>query len=72
MVQSLAKVLCMFIGLSRSRGFGFITFKQAESVDDVQKDRPHNIDGRDVETKRAMPREVSAQNKISARMNCIA
>jgi len=28
-------------------------------VDDAQKARPHNIDGKTVETKRAMPREVS-------------
>jgi len=41
----------------RSRGFGFIKFKSRESVDDVQKARPHKIDDRDVETKRAMPRD---------------
>lgn len=41
----------------RSRGFGFIKYKLKESVDDVQKDRPHKIDDRDVETKRAMPRD---------------
>jgi len=29
-----------------------------EMVDDAQKARPHHIDGRDVEVKRAMPREV--------------
>ena len=27
-------------------------------VDDVQKARPHKIDGKTVETKRAMPKEV--------------
>jgi len=27
-------------------------------VDDAQKARPHKIDGKTVETKRAMPREV--------------
>jgi len=41
----------------RSRGFGFIKYKTKESVDDVQKARPHKIDDRDVETKRAMPRD---------------
>lgn len=41
----------------RSRGFGFVTFKEMEMVDDAQKARPHHIDGRDVEVKRAMPRE---------------
>jgi len=41
----------------RSRGFGFIKYKTKDSVDDVQKARPHKIDDRDVETKRAMPRD---------------
>lgn len=44
----------------RSRGFGFITYKEMEMVDDAQKARPHHIDQRDVEVKRAMPREVSS------------
>lgn len=47
--------------LRRSRGFGFIKYKDTESVDNVQKARPHKIDDRDVETKRAMPRDVSYQ-----------
>lgn len=41
----------------RSRGFGFIKYKSKESVDEVQKARPHKIDDRDVESKRAMPRD---------------
>jgi heterogeneous nuclear ribonucleoprotein A1/A3 len=41
----------------RSRGFGFITYKEMEMVDEAQKARPHRIDHRDVEVKRAMPRE---------------
>jgi len=41
----------------RSRGFGFIKYKAKESIDEVQKARPHKIDDRDVETKRAMPRD---------------
>lgn len=42
----------------RSRGFGFITYKEAGMVDEAQGNRPHKIDGREVESKRAMPREV--------------
>lgn len=42
----------------RSRGFGFITYKDADGIDQAQANRPHNIDNREVETKRAMPREV--------------
>lgn len=42
----------------RSRGFGFITYSESKMVDDAMANRPHNIDGRVVETKRAVPREV--------------
>ncbi|XP_035829176.1 heterogeneous nuclear ribonucleoprotein 87F isoform X4 [Aplysia californica] len=41
----------------RSRGFGFITYKEVAMLDEAQRNRPHTIDGRDVETKRAMPRD---------------
>lgn len=41
----------------RSRGFGFVAFSQAYMVDEAQKSRPHKIDGRSVDTKRAVPRE---------------
>uniref|UniRef100_A0A023F2X3 Putative rna-binding protein musashi/mrna cleavage and polyadenylation factor i complex n=4 Tax=Triatoma TaxID=30075 RepID=A0A023F2X3_TRIIF len=40
----------------RSRGFGFITYSHGHMVDDAQANRPHRIDGRTVETKRAVPR----------------
>lgn len=42
----------------RSRGFGFITYSKSHMLDDAQAARPHKLDGREVETKRAMPREV--------------
>ena len=45
--------------MHRSRGFGFITFKEMEMLDEAQKARPHRIDEKDVEVKRAMPREVN-------------
>lgn len=45
----------------RSRGFGFITYKNAHMVDDAQSARPHKIDGREVEPKRAVPREDSGK-----------
>jgi heterogeneous nuclear ribonucleoprotein A1/A3 len=41
----------------RSRGFGFITYSRAHMVDDAQNDRPHKVDGRVVEPKRAVPRQ---------------
>lgn len=43
---------------TRSRGFGFITYAKASMVDDAMANRPHKIDNREVETKRAVPRDV--------------
>ncbi|XP_067858191.1 heterogeneous nuclear ribonucleoproteins A2/B1-like isoform X2 [Heptranchias perlo] len=45
----------------RSRGFGFVTFTSAEEVDDAMAARPHKIDGRVVEPKRAVAREESGK-----------
>lgn len=42
----------------RSRGFGFVTYKENDCVDEAQKHRPHVIDNKEVEAKRAVPREV--------------
>lgn len=42
----------------RSRGFGFVTYSESFMVDELMKNRPHIIDGRQVEPKRATPREV--------------
>lgn len=44
----------------KSRGFGFVTFKEASSVDSAQANRPHKIDGKEVDSKRAMPREETS------------
>ncbi|KAF2361727.1 RNA recognition motif domain [Trinorchestia longiramus] len=58
---------------NRSRGFGFVTFTSPDHVDAVQRARPHKVDGRLVETKRAMPRmETSSftpQNPFSDSAN---
>lgn len=40
----------------RSRGFGFITYTKSSSVNTAQENRPHIIDGKAVEAKRALPR----------------
>ncbi|CAF3252666.1 unnamed protein product [Rotaria sp. Silwood2] len=42
-----------------SRGFGFVTFDNSASVDAVMQARPHTLDNRVVEPKRAVPREAS-------------
>ncbi|EDW84083.1 uncharacterized protein Dwil_GK13335 [Drosophila willistoni] len=41
---------------NHSRGFAFVTYLSPESVENVQRARPHTIDNKDVETKRALPR----------------
>ncbi|XP_049623278.1 heterogeneous nuclear ribonucleoprotein A1-like [Suncus etruscus] len=43
----------------RSRGFGFVTYATVEEVDAVMNARPHKVDGRFVEPKRAISREDS-------------
>ncbi|XP_074599738.1 heterogeneous nuclear ribonucleoprotein A1-like 3 isoform X2 [Brevipalpus obovatus] len=50
----------------RSRGFGFITYSKATMVDEAQKARPHKVDGREVEPKRAVPREDSGKPEAQA------
>ncbi|XP_051939097.1 heterogeneous nuclear ribonucleoprotein A3 isoform X2 [Hippocampus zosterae] len=50
----------------RSRGFGFVTFSSMLEVDDAMKARPHKVDGRVVEPKRAVSREDS--NKPGAHL----
>lgn len=43
----------------RSRGFGFVTYSSVSEVDAAMDARPHKVDGRAVEPKRAVSREVS-------------
>ncbi|CAF0955264.1 unnamed protein product [Didymodactylos carnosus] len=44
-----------------SRGFGFVTFRDRSMVDDLMSQRPHLIDGRQTEPKRAMPRDEASR-----------
>uniref|UniRef100_A0A1A9VKJ8 RRM domain-containing protein n=1 Tax=Glossina austeni TaxID=7395 RepID=A0A1A9VKJ8_GLOAU len=49
----------------RSRGFGFITYKNATMVDKAQAARPHIVDGKSIDSKRALPRpEVSGDSTV--------
>ncbi|KAM4560619.1 heterogeneous nuclear ribonucleoprotein A3 isoform 2-T3 [Fundulus diaphanus] len=50
----------------RSRGFGFVTYSNVTEVDEAMKARPHKVDGRVVEPKRAVSREDS--NKPGAHL----
>uniref|UniRef100_A0A2K6SN01 RRM domain-containing protein n=1 Tax=Saimiri boliviensis boliviensis TaxID=39432 RepID=A0A2K6SN01_SAIBB len=45
----------------RSRGFGFVTYSYVEEVDAAMCARPHKVDGRVVEPKRAVSREDSVK-----------
>ncbi|KAK6471229.1 heterogeneous nuclear ribonucleoprotein A1-like isoform X3 [Huso huso] len=45
----------------RSRGFGFVTYSSVEEVDASMEARPHKVDGRVVEPKRAVSREDSTR-----------
>ncbi|XP_069052526.1 heterogeneous nuclear ribonucleoprotein A3 isoform X2 [Lepisosteus oculatus] len=45
----------------RSRGFGFVTYSCVQEVDAAMSARPHKVDGRVVEPKRAVSREDSSK-----------
>ncbi|XP_016088381.1 heterogeneous nuclear ribonucleoprotein A1-like isoform X4 [Sinocyclocheilus grahami] len=45
----------------RSRGFGFVTYSSVDEVDAAMDARPHKVDGRAVEPKRAVSREDSSK-----------
>ncbi|CAF3546165.1 unnamed protein product [Adineta steineri] len=45
----------------RSRGFAFVSFKDRATVENFMKDRPHIIDGKKIEPKRAMPRNEASK-----------
>uniref|UniRef100_A0A0N5AS51 Heterogeneous nuclear ribonucleoprotein A1 n=1 Tax=Syphacia muris TaxID=451379 RepID=A0A0N5AS51_9BILA len=50
-------------GTKRSRGFGFITYSKQSEVDDAMSHRPHTIDGKSVDPKRAVPRDQSQRSE---------
>jgi len=45
----------------RSRGFAFVSFKDRTIVEQFMKDRPHLIDGKKIEPKRAIPRNEASK-----------
>ncbi|KAI4337085.1 hypothetical protein L6164_015539 [Bauhinia variegata] len=52
----------------RPRGFGFITFDSEESVENVMLNSFHDLNGRQVEVKRAVPKEGNNANDGVNRM----
>lgn len=53
----------------RSRGFGFVTYSSVQEVDAAMCARPHKVDGRVVEPKRAVSREVCWLNLFVPSVN---
>ncbi|XP_072903243.1 heterogeneous nuclear ribonucleoprotein A3 isoform X2 [Hemitrygon akajei] len=49
------------VATKRSRGFGFVTYSSVTEVDAAMSARPHKVDGRVVEPKRAVSREDSTK-----------
>ncbi|CAF3570641.1 unnamed protein product [Rotaria socialis] len=49
----------------RSRGFGFVTYASSTMVDSLMAARPHVLDSREIEPKRAVPREESGKPESS-------
>lgn len=48
----------------RSRGFAFVTFKDGDSVDRALQSPHHQLDGRQIEAKRAIPKaEIASKTK---------
>ena len=55
-------VVMRFPDTRRSRGFGFVTYESVESVDAVLEAKPHILDGKEIEPKRAIAKEETAQS----------
>jgi len=59
------KVIIKDTTTKQSRGFGFITYDHSDSVEAVFQARPHAIDGKTLDVKRAMPREFNTATSHS-------
>ena len=55
-------IVMKFPDSRRSRGFGFVTFSKVEETEACYGDCPHTIDGTQIETKRATPKEEMSGN----------
>merc|ERR1712013_692936 len=55
----------------KSRGFAFITFEKASSVDSCQAARPHKLDGSFIETTRATPKQDLGNPEAEAKVKKI-
>ncbi|CAD5227814.1 unnamed protein product [Bursaphelenchus okinawaensis] len=53
----------------KSRGFGFVSYNAKAEVDKCMAARPHTIDGKQVDPKRAVPRELSSRGEANVSTN---
>ena len=53
----------------QSRGYSFIHFVSSASVDRVQETRPHNLGGRELQTKRATPKHLVGKPEANVATN---
>jgi len=58
-------IVMKFPDNGRSRGFGFVEYASLEEVDKCQAARPHKLDDKTVETKRATPRDEASAGTSS-------
>ncbi|VDK51711.1 unnamed protein product [Anisakis simplex] len=49
----------------RTRGFGFVSYAKQSMVDEAMANRPHVIDGKTVDPKRAVPRDQSLRTEAN-------
>jgi len=50
-----------------SKGFGYVTYSEAYMVDEAQKNRPHIVDQRTVDTKRALPSGADGKSEAGTK-----
>ena len=48
----------------RSRGFGFITMQDFNVISKIMSERPHNLDGKEIDCKEAVPKESSMPMEV--------
>ena len=48
----------------RSRGFGFVTMEDSSVIPKIMQERPHNLDGKEIDCKEAVPKESSSNMEI--------